>query len=329
MKFGLAPIQSRERFDAMRAQARLADALGFNVLWAHEHHSGQMMYPSPLMTLAVLANETTNIELGTNMLLLPLHHPLRVAEDAAMVDVMSGGRLRLGVSAGYSATDLAAFGVAQGERAKRMREGLALIRAVWSGGPVSLQGDHYRLQDFTLFPQPLRRPAPPIYVGGTVDAAIRRAARLGDELIISTTQRIGDISRMLGVYRDALIALGRPTNKAPVLNRIVHVVPDGTPKHDALAFFGQKFLALYDAWGHQNVVGLAGGARGLAQVDAEHFIIGEASACIDTIARYRELGVREIACLMNFGGPDPDAVERSMRLLAERVMPHFCGPDSA
>ena len=88
MQFGFSPTQSRARFDAMCAQASLAEALGFVVIWAHEHHSGGSTYPSPLMTLAALAGVTTRIELGANMLLLPLHHPLRVAEDAAMVDVM-------------------------------------------------------------------------------------------------------------------------------------------------------------------------------------------------------------------------------------------------
>jgi alkanesulfonate monooxygenase SsuD/methylene tetrahydromethanopterin reductase-like flavin-dependent oxidoreductase (luciferase family) len=322
MRFGLAPIQSRARFDVMRAQAGLAEALGFDVLWAHEHHSGGTMYPSPLMTLAALAGVTTRIELGTNMLLLPLHHPLRVAEDAAMVDVLSGGRLRLGVSAGYSPADLAAFAVPPDARARRMREGLALIRAVWTGAPVSLDSELCRLRDFTLHPQPIRQPMPPIYIGATVDAAIRRAARLGDELIVSTTQRISDIPRMLAVYAQALRAIGQqPEAKTPVLNRIVHVLPDGVAKQDALAFFAKGFLALYDAWGHQNVTGLDAGARTLEQIDAEHFIIGEASFCIDAIARYRARGIKEIACLMNFGGPEPEAVERSMRLLGEKVMP--------
>ena len=166
MRFGLSPTQSQPLFDVMCLQAGLAEALGFDVLWAHEHHSGGTTYPSPLMTLAALAGVTRRIELGTNMLLLPLHHPLRVAEDAAMVDVMSGGRLRLGVSAGYSPADLQAFGVSPDARAKRMREGLSLIRAVWLGAPVSLDSELCQLRNFTLHPKPIRQPAPPIYMGG-------------------------------------------------------------------------------------------------------------------------------------------------------------------
>ncbi len=306
----------------MLRQAELAEALGFDALWAHEHHSGAAMYPSPLMTLAALASRTKRIGLGTNMLLLPLYHPLRVAEDSAMVDVMSGGRLRLGVSAGYAESDLRAFAVPPGERVRRMRDGIALIRAVWTGEPVTLENSLSQLNGFKLFPQPLQRPAPPIYVGGTVDAAIRRAARIGDEFLISTTQSIADIPRIIGVYDEELRRLGKdPSAKSTTLNRIVHVVPNGGSRDGVVEFFSRRFLGLYDAWGHQNVTALGGTARSSAEVDAEHFIIGEAAECIDRIARYAELGVRQIACLMNFGGPELDAVERSMRLFAERVMP--------
>ena len=103
MNFGFAPVQSQPRFKALRHQAALAETLGFDTLWTHEHHVGATIYPCPLITLAAVAEPTRRIGLGTNMLLLPLYHSLRVAQEAAMVDVLSGGRLILGVSAGYAA----------------------------------------------------------------------------------------------------------------------------------------------------------------------------------------------------------------------------------
>jgi alkanesulfonate monooxygenase SsuD/methylene tetrahydromethanopterin reductase-like flavin-dependent oxidoreductase (luciferase family) len=234
MRFSLAPVQSQPRFDAMLQQAMLAESLGFDMLWAQEHHSEGMMYPAPLMVLVALAGCTQRIGVGTDMLLLPLYHPLRVAEEGAMVDVLSGGRLRLGVSAGYSPADLQAFGVSANERGRRMREGLQLIRAVWTGEHEALGDRSSHLRDYTLFPKPVQQPAPPIYVGATVDAAIRRAARLGDELLISATQRIDDIPRLLGVCREELRKLGRdPALKVTALNRIVHVVPDRASKYSS------------------------------------------------------------------------------------------------
>ena len=100
MKFGLAPIQSKPTFERMLDQARLAEDLGFAELFAHEHHSEAMLYPDPLMALAAMATAIERIRLGTNMLLLPIHHPVRVTQEAAMVDVLSGGRLDLGVANG-------------------------------------------------------------------------------------------------------------------------------------------------------------------------------------------------------------------------------------
>jgi alkanesulfonate monooxygenase SsuD/methylene tetrahydromethanopterin reductase-like flavin-dependent oxidoreductase (luciferase family) len=113
-----------------------------------------------------------------------------------------------------------------------------------------------------------------------------------------------------------------PEQKAAAINRIVHVLPDGTSRQSALEFFGKRFLRLYDAWGHQNVTELGAAARLPSQIDVDHFIIGEPAECVDRIARYAALGIGEIACLMNFGRPEAEMVERSMRLFADRVMPH-------
>lgn len=326
MRFGLAPIQSRPEFGTMFDQARLAEDLGFDVLWAHEHHSGGVMYPSPLMTLAALSGVTTRIALGTNMLLLPLYHPLRVAQDAAMVDVMSGGRLVLGVSAGYASSDLQAFGVSPDARAHRMREGISLIRKVWDGTSVNHESEFCKLHGYTLHPRPMQTPMPPIYMGGTVDTAIQRAARLGDELIISATQKLSDVPRFLGVYEDALHAAGGTLEaKTPVINRVVHVLPDGIASHDALAFFSKGFLGSYDSWGHQNVTGLDDRSRALENTGKEQLIVGEAAFCIDAIKQYQAGGIKEIACLMNFGNPEPEAVVRSLRLFGEKVIPAING----
>jgi probable F420-dependent oxidoreductase len=188
MHFGFAPVQCQSTFDVMRRQAQLAEALGFGTLWAHEHHSQGMMYGDPLMTLAALAPVTKTIRLGTNMLLLPIHHPLRVAETGAMVDILSQGRLLLGVAAGYSPVDLQAFGVTGSERGKRLDEGVELIRSLWRGEEVTARGSSFRLDAFRLFPRPLQRPSPPILMGGSSERAIERAARLADGYVISTTE---------------------------------------------------------------------------------------------------------------------------------------------
>ncbi len=322
--FGLAPIQSRPDFEVMLRQASLAEALGFEALWAHEHHSQAMMYPDPLLALAAMAGVTRRIGLGTNMLLLPIHHPVRVAQQAAMVDVLCHGRLRLGVANGYSPTDLRTFGVSSRRRGTRTEEGIELIRALWSGEPVTRSGEDFRLEGFRLFPLPVQRPGPPIWVGGQAEVAIRRAARLGDNYLISTTETFDHVAERVASHRAARRELGL-ADTAPGLNRIVCAVASRAAREQAVALYARALLALYDSWGHANVTALTPSQREPAQVAREHFVIGEPAECIERLEAYVELGIGHVACLMNFGGPDPEWMERSMRLFGERVLPHFGG----
>jgi alkanesulfonate monooxygenase SsuD/methylene tetrahydromethanopterin reductase-like flavin-dependent oxidoreductase (luciferase family) len=325
MEFGFAPVQSEPRFDAMIAQARLAESLGFDVLWAHEHHSQAMMYPDPLMALAALAPHVRAARLGTNMLLLPQWHPLRVAEQAAMVDVLSGGRLILGVAAGYAPDELAAFGVVAAERGRRMEEGLRLIRAVWTGEAVSLETAQCRLGGYVLFPRPLQRPAPPIYVGALADRAIRRAARLGDGYVLSAGATAEEVGERIAIYRSAVRALGRSSSatRPLALNRVVHVVASRADRAAAVRFFAGRFLAFYDRWGHDDVRRLGSVERAWEATARAHFVIGESSECVEQIQRYQALGVGHLACLMNFGKPPLDAVEASLRRFGTEVLPRL------
>jgi probable F420-dependent oxidoreductase len=324
VRFGFAPVQSEPTYEAMIAQARLAEELGFDTLWAHEHHSQAMMYPDPLMTLAVLAPHTRT-RLGTNMLLLPEWHPLRVAEEAAMVDVLSGGRLVLGVAAGYARDEFADFGVDRKERGRRMEEGLRLIRTVWTQTEVHLETTQSRLHGYSIFPRPVQRPAPPIYVGALADVAVRRAARLGDGYLLSAGSTIAEIRERIAVYEAALRELGQtPGDKQPLtLNRVVHVAGSRREREDAVRLFAERFLSMYDRWGHDDIRQLGSAARASEETARQHFIIGEPSECVEQIRRYEELGVRHIVCAMNFGKPPLDLVESSLRRFGAEVIPRF------
>ena len=327
MRFGFSPTQAYPTFDPMLQQSKLAESLGFDTIWTHEHHSQAMTYPSPLMALSVLAPHTQRVRLGTNMVLLPLYHPLRVAQDAAMVDVLSGGRLILGVSAGYAPDEYDAFGVSLRQRGKRVREGLRLIRAVWREDPVTLEGLDGRLENFSLFPKPIQQPAPPIYVGALANAAIRRAAQWGDGYVLSAGSTLEQIRERADYYRQAVRDLGQdPAQRPLAVNRVMHVVNSQAAKLEAQQFFAEHFLHLYDSWGHEDIQQLGGGAREYEQTSQQHFIIGEAAECLELIHQYAELGIGHIACLMNFGGPDLDRVEASMRRFADKVMPHCPEP---
>ena len=318
MEFGFSPNQSRTTFDLMLKQSATAEEMGYTTIWAHEHHSQGALYPSPILVLAAIARVTRTVRLGTNMLLLPLYHPMRVAEDMAMLSLMTEGRALLGVSVGYVEREFRALGVSLKSRARRMEQGIPLIRELWSGNPVTAEGDNFSLQDQILFPLP--QTPPPIYVGGLVPAAVRRAARLGDGFLLSAGTTLEQAQDRIKLYRQTL----KKEPGLPVaINRIVQVVPSQAEKERVLSLVAPAYLKLYDNWGHQDVQELSDQERLFKETAEAHFILGEPSECVEKIHTYREHGVGHIACLMNFGNPPLEIVDRSMRLFAEKVMPQF------
>lgn len=156
-----------------------AESLGFRQVWFSEHHLVDDGYlPSQLIAAAHVAAKTTTIELGTNVFLLPLYHPLRVAEDVAVLDLLSQGRFILGVGGGYVDFEFEAFGVNRRHRPSLMEEGIAVIRQAWETGRVGFQGKRWQFDDLPFSPQPERRI--PIWMGADADVAIQRAGRLAD-----------------------------------------------------------------------------------------------------------------------------------------------------
>jgi probable F420-dependent oxidoreductase len=161
--------------------AAFAEEHGFDSFWLAEHHgAGDGYNPSLLPFLAAVAARTTRMELGTAVLLAPFHDPLRIAEDAAVVDNLSGGRLHLGLGLGWSPEEYRMFGVDTAGRGARLAEFVAILRGAWGEDRFSHAGRFYTYDDVAVTPKPARPGGPPIWLGGGADAAIERAARLGD-----------------------------------------------------------------------------------------------------------------------------------------------------
>src|SRR5262249_43674673 len=140
-------------------QIAYAEQLGFDDVWLSEHHFIDDAYsPSMLPIGCAIAARTKRIRIGTSVLLLPLHDPVRVAEDAATLDVISTGRLELGLGVGYRVEEFTGFNIDSSERAQRMDEGIEIIRRLFAGERFSFSGKHYTYRDIQLFPRPVQKP---------------------------------------------------------------------------------------------------------------------------------------------------------------------------
>jgi probable F420-dependent oxidoreductase len=191
--------------------ARLTEEVGLDSAWVSEHHGSEDGYlPSLLPLLAAFATVTTRIELGTGVVLAPFHHPLRLAEDFAVVDQLSGGRVVCGLGIGWREEEFRAFGIDVATRVRRLTEIVDILRLAWTADRFDYRGRHYSYQSVAVTPKPAR--VPPIYVGGFVDSAIRRAGRIADGYISSRAQpeRVTEAFRIASEARREAGRAGRP-----------------------------------------------------------------------------------------------------------------------
>jgi alkanesulfonate monooxygenase SsuD/methylene tetrahydromethanopterin reductase-like flavin-dependent oxidoreductase (luciferase family) len=161
-------------------QARLADEAGFDGVWLGEHHFTDDGFAPSLMTLAAaIAVTTRHVQIGTNVLLLPQHHPVRLAEDAAVVDILSNGRLILGMGLGYRPSEFDAVGLDYHTRGDVMDESLEILVKCFTEDVFSFDGRYFRLREVAMTPKPVQTPMPRLVLGGSGDRMLRRAARFG------------------------------------------------------------------------------------------------------------------------------------------------------
>jgi alkanesulfonate monooxygenase SsuD/methylene tetrahydromethanopterin reductase-like flavin-dependent oxidoreductase (luciferase family) len=186
-------------------QAVLADRWGFDHIWLTEHHFVDDGYlPSPMVAAAAIAARTRHIRISTDILILPFHHPLRLAEDWAVLDVLSGGRMELGVGMGYAAHEFRGFGIDRKQRRSRTLEGVEVLRRAWSGERFTHRGTHWTFEDVQVSPRPVQPGGPPLWMAAMTEAGARRAGRLGLNLLPQ-----GERHAVLDPWREAMTAHGR------------------------------------------------------------------------------------------------------------------------
>jgi probable F420-dependent oxidoreductase len=229
--FGMVlPHRSPDPVDmqAVHRVAQRAEALGFRDLWVTENTLDHVFCFDPMVILTYAAAVTTTIRVGVSVIVLPVHNPRHVAHQVATLDYVSHGRAILGVGLGREA-HYPGFQVPRERRVRRLREGLELIKALWTEPKVDYRGEIFQLEGGTMAPKPVQKPHPPLWLGGGHPDALRRAAAIADGWMGSGGSSTTHFSQSVPVLRAALEKAGRDPTTFPISKRVfmsVHDRPD-------------------------------------------------------------------------------------------------------
>ena len=313
-------------------QVQLLEDLGFDAVWFGEHHYSGYSFGNPAVIATAAAARTKRIRLGTGVALIPLHHPLRLAEEYAMFDVLSGGRLEFGVGRGFLSYAYDIFGVDMEQSHQRYREGVELILKAWTAdGPFSFDGQFWKLKDYQFFPQPVQKPHPPIFAAGAATPSSFEWA--GAKGLHLCTAFFGPdkfaTQANVRLYRKALADHGYDSAAREVV--AVSQMYCAQTKAEALKYGGQyainyyRFFAGLDRLGSRPFL-----PEHFSQVKAEELdaanmvLLGDPDDLVERIEDVRTFyGVDFLLMEIAQGGATNAEVVRSMELFAKNVIPKF------
>jgi len=326
MRFGLIldggtqPGWPREAaFKELLGRATLAHRQGFHSLWTGPGYLNQGWHPAVM--LARVAAEVPGMELGF-VGLLPLHHPVELAEQLSTLDVICGGRLVLGAALGWRDFQLRAFEVSERQRLSRFLEVLAALKALWTQGRVTHEGHHFRIRDVPGAGVPQQRPYPKILVAANLDPGVVRAATIADGWLVSSRATLTTIVRQIGLYRDTL----RATGQAGYISawREMYVAAD---RAEAVATIRPHVEWLYRdraALGHNRALPEADRIDvPFEQVLEGRFIIGSPEECVAEVQKYRAAGVQELILRCQWPGLAAQDALAAIERFGREVLPQF------
>jgi alkanesulfonate monooxygenase SsuD/methylene tetrahydromethanopterin reductase-like flavin-dependent oxidoreductase (luciferase family) len=333
MRFGLLLTNQHppgealaERFQDTIEQVRQARDLGFDLVVFGQHFLlNEFQMPQAAIAAARLAADAGSMRIGVTIYLLPLLNPVAVAEEAASLDVVTGGRFIFGIGLGYREVEDQAFGLGPKERVPRLRAHLEVIKQLWAGEPVDFDSKYCRLKDATMALRPVQRPHPPIWVAANNDRAVERAAEIGDTWIINPHATLATIERQLGLYRAALDRLGKAfPAELPLMREICVADSRQEALRVARPSLEQKYRS-YVAWGqHKALPGDDDMTQRFDDLLEDRFIIGDPVYCADEIQRCVDaVGANTMVFRVQWPGMSQEATLRGIKLLAEQVRPRI------
>ncbi len=305
-------------YEQLLEECLLAEELGYEIFFVAEHHFSEYgAVPNPAVWLAAAAARTRRIKLAPAVAILPFRNPIQVAEDYAMVDQLSGGRLVMGVGSGYLAHEFQGFGVDPQAKRLLFDEGLELLCRLWSGAPVRHAGTYHGLDQVTLNVRPAGGRRPPVYIAVLREEAAYHVGRRGWNLMTvpyATVDRFEDIGRLVAAYRRGVQESGASGDVLVALH--THVAEtDAQARREAEAAFNlyveTRKYARRQTYDDIMRSGLS--------------LMGGIATVADKLARLRAMGVDHVLALYNFGALAPELAAASLRRLACEVRPRVEG----
>ncbi|MFV0297675.1 MAG: LLM class flavin-dependent oxidoreductase [Hyphomicrobiaceae bacterium] len=312
------------RMAEMVEQVRLIRDRGYDSIWSGEHHITNGYHYFPLLSmLNRLAPEAEGLALGTNIVLLPLHNPIELAEITAYLDLLSGGRFILGVGLGYRQEEFDMYRVPMKERVSRLEEGVEVIRRLWREKNASFKGRHWNFENLSIGPRPIQQPGPPIVIASQVEAGIRRAARIGDGWTAVPVTQVDGIMTEIDMFKTARAEAGLPA--ASHFARIYEVscAADEEKAYTRSAAYLLEKYAAYASWG---LPGLkldrtsspVAQLKGLAR---NRFGIGTPAQVTDALVGQHKAGMTHVAMRMSWPGMSQKEILEGIDIVGREVLP--------
>lgn len=308
---------ARVGLDAVVQQAELAEELGFDAVFLGHHYLARSAFLQPLPLAAYLARATTRVRIGLGVLVAPLFNPLALAEELATLDVLSDGRITVGLGAGYRRSECTAFGVDWDDRVPRLRAMVPILRALWRGESVTASGSWGALDDARLPLECVQEGGPPIWLGAFAPGAIRRAAELDAPWLIGPEGTDSDVASRLAGYRDALVTYGHSLDRVYPLMREASVAGTTREAAERIRPHLEAQYAGYRSW------------DAAQRIDIDEFIhthclVGSPDTIVARVCGLADdLGITDVVLRTQFMGmPHADALD-TIRLVGEHVIPRL------
>lgn len=323
-------------FSQIMEQVDLLEALGYDSAWFSEHHCAAYSFGNPSVVAAAAAARTSRLKIGTGVSLIPLHHPIFLAEQYGLLDVLSNGRLEYGVGRGYLMHEYDWLKIPAKESHGRYREGMEFILKAWQseGKPMDFHGEFYDVDGYTYFPKPVQQPYPAIYAsaGGTVES-FRWAGEKGFHL--GTALFLPDLSELAGnidLYRRSLVENGHDpaTREIMAITQMYCASDREEALRDGAAYaegYYRFFAELSALTAPDNPVSQYFRTADARQMNADgKLVLGDPEMVIERIHWLRETyGLDFLLMEVAQGGAPHEKILATLELFAKEVMPHFTG----